>query len=509
MSPPIFAPVSLRRRDLLLLPLAGALIAHSLVFDFVSDDAYISFVYSRNLAELGELTFNPGERVEGYTNFLWTLLLGVLMKLGIAPELSSRVLGTAFGVATLVLVTRLSARLRGGPSLWDYLPAALLAASSGYACWCSGGLETQMFTFLVMLGVHGVVVERPVLSGVALALSAMTRPEGALVTAACGVWRLARCRLRIGREDVLWGLAFLAVWAPWFAWRWWYYGWPFPNTFYVKAGGTPPPSYAADMRAQGLFYVWQWLTQSRAVYAIPLVAAGVWRRPGFGGFCLLLTAVYLGYTVSVGGDFMGLHRFVMPLFVTTALLAAIGLEAVADRLPPAARPVCAALLAGGFAASQVPVTRQALVPTADRGIDRPGYLERYAEDRALLGKALAPRLRPDDFSVMGGAGVQPYYARMRGFDVFGLVSEDVAHNEPPVRARPGHQKWARPERVLGYNPTFLFYCYALHANPSRYQLCGEAGWFMQRGYEAVTIFVPGVKDGEYYTFLKRKDRPWP
>jgi hypothetical protein len=23
---------------------------------------------------------------------------------------------------------------------------------------------------------------------------------------------------------------FLGLWAPWFAWRWWYYGWPFPNT---------------------------------------------------------------------------------------------------------------------------------------------------------------------------------------------------------------------------------------------------------------------------------------
>jgi hypothetical protein len=199
----------------------------------------------------------------------------------------------------------------------------------------------------------------------------------------------------------------------------------------------------------------------------------------------------------------------MPLFVTTALLSAIGLEALTERLRPAWRAAAGALVLAGFAASQIPVTRAALVPRADSMIDRPGYLARYAEDRALLGKALAPLIRPDDFSVMGGAGVQPYYARMRGFDIFGLVSEDVAHNEPPVRPRPGHQKWARPELVLKYRPTFLFYCYALHRNPSRYQLCGEAGWFQQRGYEPVTMFVPGVKDGEYYTFLKRQDRPWP
>src|SRR4051794_29382644 len=96
-----------RAHLLALLAIAGALVAHSLYFNFVCDDAFISFVYSRNLAEHGQLVFNLGDPVEGYTNFLWTLLLGLLMKVGLAPELTSRVLGTGFGVATLYLVFRL------------------------------------------------------------------------------------------------------------------------------------------------------------------------------------------------------------------------------------------------------------------------------------------------------------------------------------------------------------------------------------------------------------------
>ena len=39
---------------------------------------------------------------------------------------------------------------------------------------------------------------------------------------------------------------FLGLWAPWFAWRWWYYGWPFPNTYYVKAAGAAVPGYDAN-----------------------------------------------------------------------------------------------------------------------------------------------------------------------------------------------------------------------------------------------------------------------
>jgi len=38
---------------------------------WLCDDAYISFRYVRNFVEGRGLVFNPGERVEGYTNFLW------------------------------------------------------------------------------------------------------------------------------------------------------------------------------------------------------------------------------------------------------------------------------------------------------------------------------------------------------------------------------------------------------------------------------------------------------
>jgi hypothetical protein len=156
------------------------------------------------------------------------------------------------------------------------------------------------------------------------------------------------------------------------------------------------------------------------------------------------------------------------------------------------------------------LTRASLVPKADHGIDRPGYLRLYAHDRELMGKALAPHLRPDDFAIIGGAGVLPYYARLRSIDVFGLVSEDIAHNEPPTNPRPGHQKWGRAERLLKYAPTFLFHCYDLHRDPDRYGLCGEAGTFRERGYEPVTLYIPGLKErGEYFTFLKQRERAWP
>lgn len=44
--------------------------------DYV-DDAWITFRYANNLATKGELVFNEGERVEGISNLLWTLVLAL------------------------------------------------------------------------------------------------------------------------------------------------------------------------------------------------------------------------------------------------------------------------------------------------------------------------------------------------------------------------------------------------------------------------------------------------
>ena len=44
------------------------------LWEFYHDDTYIVLTYSRNLLEGNGLVWNPGERTEGYTTFLWVVL---------------------------------------------------------------------------------------------------------------------------------------------------------------------------------------------------------------------------------------------------------------------------------------------------------------------------------------------------------------------------------------------------------------------------------------------------
>ena len=135
-----------------------------------------------------------------------------------------------------------------------------------------------------------------------------------------------------------------------------------------------------------------------------------------------------------------------------------------------------------------------------------------AIDHRLFEREQAP------LSIFGGVGAKPYHAKAKGVDVFGLVSEEIAHLVPRTRPRAGHNKWA-PDTLLyeTYAPDFVFHCYGLDSNPRQPHInccprsdpgCDRGNSFWQRkGYERVTLHVPGlVERGEYYTFFVAGDR---
>jgi hypothetical protein len=487
---------------------AGGLVAHMWRFKFVTDDAFISFVYARNLARHGELVFNLGERVEGYTNFLWTLFLAGWMKIGWRPESSSIFWGTAFAIGTMVTCLWASWRVWGdeAPSPWDALPALVLAAVPGYACWSSGGLETQMFTFFTTLGMARYLVAGPTLgTGLAFGLAALTRPEGLLFFALTMLHRsievVATERRAIPqRSEILCVAACLALVVPHLLWRHHYYGWWLPNTFYIKSSG------GSGTWARGLYY----LRRFAEAFLVPAFLVppllSLWRggRARLGrlyGYALLVAVAFYAYVASVGGDFMGLFRFALPALPLLVLAASLGLRACMPRAAPAAATVATLLaLYVGYAGH---VDRAALAIGSDNGIDSPGYLRWYTEDRAAIGRWFAQYAQPDDYAAVGGAGAQVYYSGIPSLDCFGLSDEYIAHRVPAVSNRPGHEKYAPLDYQLARRPTIITSNY-YNIGPAPLVRDDAPAW-RKRGYHYVSVEVPGLSS-PWYTFLKRADR---
>ncbi len=545
------------------------LVAHALFYPFVTDDAYISFRYSHNLAYHGELTFNLGDRVEGYTNFLWTALLGVLLKLGLRPEVMSRVLGAAFGAIGLLLVYVIARLYRGGrPSPWEALAPLLLAASASFAVWCSGGLETQLFAALVLGGVALYLAEearrvRRRWSGLLFALAAMTRPEGLFLFALTGLHRVGanlaserRLLPRLG--EVLWVLGFLVPYGAYFLWRYRYYGYPFPNTYYIKAGG----GATASAVKWGLPYLWDFLRDSK-LYALAPLLLGFWPRtswrrgeaagpaassrsapqgreaqgprvvrPAFlWSYLALLVLPFTAYLVLVGGDFMAMGRFFVPVLPLLLLLGAEAARETCERPRRAARadaaaegglrapdawrasrfvPV-AALLVGLAVWNSVLLKRESERPAYRRwGLDTVSYLDRFAADRILVGRWMRKHLPPDTYLAVGGAGAIVYASRLKALDTFGLNDRFIAHRTPPVGDRPGHMKTAPDDYLMREKPDLM--CHQAHHQDVPYQPppFEELHW-RARGYRWVCLDPPGLRPA-YYCCLKRLDRalgPWP
>ena len=137
---------------LLLGALCALTLAHMLQYGAcVQDDAFISFRYAANLLDGHGLVYNPGERVEGYTNFLWTLLLAGAMGLGANPVIASVVGGMASAVALAWGGARLAEEtleLRW-PGL---LVAAFVALDAGVTLEGMQGLETVFYAALLKFG---------------------------------------------------------------------------------------------------------------------------------------------------------------------------------------------------------------------------------------------------------------------------------------------------------------------------------------------------------------------
>jgi hypothetical protein len=410
----------------------------------LADDLFITLRYCDNqVAGLGAV-YNVGERVEGYTHFLWFVLLTGGRMCAIPPEVLGRFLGLPFFVASIVLLYRIGQRLLpASRSKWGVpLAAVAWALSIDAQLYTSGGLETTFFTFLLLVGFDQCTQpasrRRTGAAGVAFALATLTRPEGLLlsVVAAAGVGVLQRDWRASLRFAVFWML----LTAPHLIFRLLYYGEWFANTFYAKSAHLP-------YWKQGLWYLWTWIyvypALALAAFATVVVVL-IWLRTRRGAAMLLAAALgfagYLGVTRG-GGDYM-FGRFFLPFtpFMWLVLEGALAQwRSTGVRFAIALVVIGSILLAPMLRARNLSDGRY-WGEVADE--PRLGTLQAWEHNRQR-GALLAGCLEGSDATVFiqGGQCVLGYYGRFpRGIEEHGLTDARIAHYKLQKRTRPGHEK---------------------------------------------------------------------
>lgn len=424
------AALKLRKapQALLVVSAVWLFIASLSIWNYTWDDSYIIFRYAENLRRGLGVVFNPGQRVEGYTSFLWVLMLAGAAKLFSNPVFVSKVLGVLLNLGAL-LASYFLCRQAARDVAPVYGVALLLAATNTHFIVGSvAGLETPLFTALLCwsLVAYLKAVRATDPRGQArwwaggsllLALLVMTRPDGALTYGLLWLYALWSSRKR-PRNLAFFTLPFLLAYTPYFLWRWDYYGLLFPNTFYVKRGGT------LALLARGATQTGSFLADQ----------TGGWFLGGLVGLAALFLPVVettvlalaiasrLIFEVWSGGVTPGEFRFLIPALpliwilterVLAGWLTALGKGARGLLLPAG---VCTVLLA-----AQVAVFiqfRKHHVAPVEAGMEHA---------HIALGRWLNAHTPADTLVAVGDIGAIGFFSHRRVLDLDGLTDTHISH----------------------------------------------------------------------------------
>jgi hypothetical protein len=431
------------------------------------DDAYISYVYARDLVYGDGITWF-GTHIEGYTNFLWVLWSAAGIAVGLDP-LAWAWVGSLAALAIVLVTTYRIARLRTGCLAVALCAPALLVVNYTFLAFGTSGLETMLQCALLTAAYYEVErlqrneptsPRRLALLSVVAALALWTRLDSAVVLAVLGAVALRHLvRTKASRT------AYIAAIVPaallvggWLAWKLAYYGDILPNTFHAKVEVTSLTLKAAAKFVGTFFHaygLWPLLI------AIALIAAA--RRKLNARLPFAVVGLWLAYIIFVGGDFME-FRFFVP--VLPILFVGIAEELCGERWRPRwlMRPVRTAMLTALLVVFSVRHAKS-FTGSEDGFFDSVGQLGSFYgkvhdNDWSTLGTPIGDALAETSASLAcNGAGAIPYFADLPTVDQLGLNDAWVARHGARPKAgtytRPGHQRFATHAYLAERKVTFV------------------------------------------------------
>jgi hypothetical protein len=465
---------------------------------WICDDAFITLRYVKNFVEGNGLVYNIGERVEGYTHFLWLMLLAAARAVGFDPIDASMWLGVASytGIIVLLLLISFREHKKTPKAVWLPIAAALFVLNYDTAEWASGGLETSFYALLILsafyLWFYSNYSEqrRLLLTGIVLLLVSLTRPDGVLFTATAvallGVMGFKRRQSFVSMAKAI-GLLVLpsvVIGVPYLLWKYSYYGDILPLTYYAKSADE-------NYLVQGFFYIFLYFrvhfTSGIALIIAAFLLFGknpnnaqVKEESHRGSPALTALAAIVVYLIlfvaRVGGDFM-FARFIIPVVPFVYFSIECALEQLPPKLLKYKTGIAILLLASLLWENQLrervlfhlnaqgkSVQNYDLPGSAWEGSTRGIADERWAyydkhfdvgglpadlmETRSEIGKYLEPYFRGLHVTVAipGATNMIAYYANFStAIDEYGLTDISIAHSHMSTRRRIGHEKKATDE----------------------------------------------------------------
>lgn len=371
------------------------------------DDAYITLRFSKNFFLGNGPVFNIGEAVEGYSNFSWMVILGMVGHMGIPMEIGMKFLSFISGLGTLIIVWKLAINWFKS-AIATATAVILLGVSSFFAMWSVDGLETMFYTLLVtaliyMLTTTGI---SSVLIGTVAGIVALTRPEGIMFSLIAVVYLTFRQGFISGFK------AFVPVAVcvgGYEAFRIFYFGEFVSNTAIAKIH----PSLTTVVGGLRYFYAYN-AASGYLVIPLALIGAIYAKNTKLSMPIIFILAQVLFLAVS-GGDFMYGYRFVVPIMPCIALLCANAIDKLWGKR------FDWVLTSGVFMLVITPCAyfQYINLPTKYIGFDNITF---RSSPHFTIANFLAKNTSATDWVLLSECGIIPYYINANIVDYLGLTS---------------------------------------------------------------------------------------
>jgi hypothetical protein len=409
----------------------------------LDDDMMISMRYGRNLAEGHGLVWNAGEHVEGYTNFLWTIVMAGAHFLPV-PDHKMALVIKGIGFTLLCGSFYLALKMLRELAPRSFLATPLLLIGM-FMCvdivhWSTWGFETSLMTFLDMLVLLRLMQgKQDLLCFVALSLVPLVRGDGLHVFAANAFLALVLSErpLSTARRLSFAVIPFVAH----IAFRRVYYGDWLPNTYYLKV------YLLDDVRHRGALYARGFLMTYAVLLTLATGAALMIARRDKRALVYFVSLVgTLGYVVNTGGDMFGNFRFCAHLMPIVFVFAASGVALLGRRTIPKL------VWAGVFYLVSVPLLHP---------FDRLVFLDGNGDpmEQIQVAMLMKKNAKPTSSVAVITAGILPYFnIGMRAIDILGKSDKQIAKMKPFPGAMVGHGKQDPRHTLLDLKPDLVVSC---------------------------------------------------
>lgn len=448
------------------------------------DDAYITFRFAQHLAEGHGLIWNlGGEPVEGFTSILHVLILAAGIKLGIEPWWGSLFIGVVSVLVTVCISVIIAWRYLGALRSVFSIILGIFLIDSITAVHTTSGLETQLFVAIlavcVLLSLAFIQTPRWSVSiglGVAIVLSCLARPEAVIfgfgIYIALAVYSISN---EIGAHCVKSRLIKLAVSTGVVAltglmlgaWKLNYFGYLFPNPFYVKSNEF---SFVGIQEVLDFFlHLAKWLAPV-VIATIAVIAINRWRnqvdRSELGKsnteylpeistskfraiWMVILTGPLLAtiYYSTVIHEVGGAHRFSYPTYIYFVLAVSLPISMFTPLNGLTRRLEWAVFLVAlcWFGTLFVWQKSWHIEPVPESAFGQ--YHRKIANALRDTG------LRSKGTILCDAAGIIPYISGFNQVDRVGLVDNLLSGRDPMTASAREEYIWSRPLDVyVGYEP---------------------------------------------------------